>query len=110
MTKWPDPADYLDNSPGIGMEAARYLCEEVGAMCVGTDTVGLEVLPSEEHETFLPVHAYMLATAGCQIIEVLDCEALAGQALYEFAFIGMPLKIRGATGAPLRPIAVPLRV
>ena len=27
---------------------------------------------------------------------------------YEFAFLGFPLKLRGATGSPLRPIAVPL--
>jgi kynurenine formamidase len=28
---------------------------------------------------------------------------------YEFAFLGFPLKLRGATGSPLRPIAVRLR-
>jgi kynurenine formamidase len=31
---------------------------------------------------------------------------LAADRVYEFTFIAAPLKIRGATGSPLRPIAV----
>jgi kynurenine formamidase len=51
----------------------------------------------------------MFSTAGAQIIEVVDLEALAAERIGEFAFLGFPLKLRGATGAPLRPVAVPLR-
>jgi kynurenine formamidase len=43
------------------------------------------------------------------IIEVLDLEALARDKVYEFVFIGAPLKLRGATGAPMRPLAIPMR-
>lgn len=108
ITKWPRP-EYLSNSPGLGLVAARYLCEEAGAMCVATDTIGFEVLPPEQPGTFLPVHCYMLATAGAQIMEVVNMEELAAEQLYEFAFFGFPLRLRGSTGAPLRPIAIPLR-
>jgi kynurenine formamidase len=107
MTRWPDPSGYLADSPGLGLEGARYLCEDVGAMCVGADTVGLEALPSEEG-TFLPVHAYMFATAGSQIIEVVNCEELSRERQFEFAFIAAPIKLNGTTGAPVRPIAIPL--
>jgi kynurenine formamidase len=109
MTKWPDFDGYLVNPPGIGLPAAEFLCEEAGAMCIAGDSIGLEVLPSEEPETFLPVHAYMFATAGAQIIEVVDMEELAAEKQYEFAFLGFPLKLRGATGAPMPSYAVPLR-
>jgi kynurenine formamidase len=108
ITKWPRP-EYLLNAPGLGLAAARYLCEEAGAMCVATDTIAFEVLPPEQPRTFLPVHCYMLATAGAQIMEVVNMEELAADQLYEFAFFGFPLRLRGSTGAPLRPIAVPLR-
>ena len=37
------------------------------------------------------------------------CARSCAEKQYEFAFLGFPLKLRGATGSPLRPIAVPLR-
>ena len=57
-------------------------------MCIAGDTIGLEVLPSEEENVFLPVHAYMFATAGAQIIEVVDMNEIAAEKQYEFAFLG----------------------
>lgn len=109
MTVWPDFDGYIQNQPGIGLEAARYLCEEVGAMCVGGDTLSLEVVPYPEPDMFLPVHSYMFATAGAQIMEVVQLNELAEERRYEFAFLGFPLKLTGATGSPMRPIAIPLR-
>jgi kynurenine formamidase len=109
MTHWPDFDSYLAASPGLTLEAARYLCEELGAMCVGVDTIGADVYPAQEPEALLPVHAYMFATAGAQIMEVVWLEELAAESVYEFAFLGFPLKLAGATGAPLRPVAVPMR-
>jgi kynurenine formamidase len=109
MSRWPDFDGYLLNPPGIGLAAARWLCEEAGAMCIGSDTISLEVLPPEDENTVIPVHAYMFSTAGAQIIEICWLPELAAEKLYEFAFIASPLKLRGATGSPFRPIAVPLR-
>jgi kynurenine formamidase len=107
MTAWPHPDRYLGNEPGIDLDAARWLCEDVGAMCIASDTVALEVLPFAEDE-YAPVHCYMFATAGAQIIEVVNMEEIAAERQYEFAFIGLPVKIHGATGAPLPCLAVPL--
>jgi kynurenine formamidase len=109
MTKWPDFDGYLKNPPGIGLAAAKFLCEEAGAMCIAGDSIALEVLPSEESDVFLPVHCYMFATAGAQIMEVVDMEEIAAEKQYEFAFLGFPMKLRGATGAPMPAYAVPLR-
>lgn len=108
MTRWPDFDGYLLNTPGLTVEGARYLCEEAGAMIVGSDAISPEVLPSED-PGFLPVHAYLLATAGAQIMEVCWLEELAAERQYEFAFLAGCLKLRGATGSPLRPMAIPLR-
>jgi kynurenine formamidase len=109
MTCWPDYDGYLMRSPGLGLPGAKYLCEETGAMIIGTDCVGLDVVPAEEPDSFLPVHCYMFATAGAQIMEVVQLEEVAGEELWEFAFIGGPLKLTGATGSPMRPIAIPLK-
>jgi kynurenine formamidase len=108
MSRWPNP-DYADDQPGITVPAARHLLEDNGAMCIAGDTMSLEVLPSVEEDAFLPVHAYMFATAGAQIMEIVQMDELAAERMYEFAFVGFPLKIAGATGAPMRPVAVPLR-
>jgi kynurenine formamidase len=109
MRVWPDFSGYLENTPGISLASAKWLCEEAGAMCIAADTIALEVLPSEEPDVFLPVHAYMFSTAGAQIIEVVDMEEIAAEKQYEFAFLGFPLKLRGATGAPMPSYAVPLK-
>ena len=95
--------------PGINLDSAKWLCEEAGAMCIAGDTIGLEVIPHDVPDSFLPVHAYMFATAGSQIIEVVWMEELAAEKQYEFAFLGFPMKIRGATGAPMPSVAVPIR-
>ena len=109
MRVWPDFSGYLERPPGLSLAAARWLCEETGAMCIAADTIALEVLPSEQENVFLPVHAYMFATAGAQIVEVVDMEEIAAEEQVEFAFLGFPLKLRGATGAPMPSYAVPLR-
>jgi kynurenine formamidase len=44
--------------------------------------------------------------SGIHIIECLNLEELAADGVTEFLFIAAPMKIRGATGAPLRPLAV----
>ena len=106
MSRWPDAAGFLACPPGLGMAAARMLCEDLEAMCLGLD-VGGEALPPEEPGTFLPVHAYLLSTAGSPLFENLWLEELTRAGPAEFAFIAMPLKLRGSTGMPVRPIALP---
>jgi kynurenine formamidase len=109
MRAWPDFDGYLQRSPGINLPSAKWLCEDAGAMCIAGDTIGLEVMPWDEPDAFLPVHCYMFATAGAQIIEVVDMEEIAAEKQYEFAFLGFPMKLRGATGAPMPSYAVPLK-
>jgi kynurenine formamidase len=51
----------------------------------------------------------MLAEAGVPIMEIVFLDELASEKLYEFAFFGACIRLRGATGAPMRPVAMPLR-
>ncbi|WP_417487493.1 cyclase family protein [Maricaulis sp.] len=98
---------YMDNAPGLGMEAARHLAE-AGAMIVGADNLSFEAFPSEVDGNYVPVHTFLLAQSGIPILELVDLEALARDGVHEFAFIAASLRLRGADAAPLRPIALPV--
>ena len=100
---------FMANPPGLGMAAARYLVEEKGVMLLGADNLSLEAFPSEVEGDYVPVHTYLLGQHGVPIIELAYLEDLAKDGLYEFAFIGGSLKLRGADAAPIRPIAIPFR-
>lgn len=99
---------YMKTPPGLGMEAARYLVEEAGVMIVGADNLSFEAFPSEIDGNYVPLHTYLLAQHGVPIIELAYLEQLARDHVYEFAFIGAALKLRGADAAPLRPVAMSL--
>ncbi|MEA2393896.1 MAG: hypothetical protein QOJ82_1787 [Solirubrobacteraceae bacterium] len=108
MRAWPDRDRYLLNEPGLDRDGAELLAE-AGAIVIGADNVALERAPSADPENHHGVHTYLLAEAGVPIMENVDLEELAAEAVYEYAFIGAGMPIRGATGAPMRPIALPLR-
>lgn len=109
MKHYERAAEYMMNPPGMGIEAARFLVEESGAMTVGADNLSFEAFPSEVDGNYIPVHTYLLAQHGVHILELVQLEELAKDRVYEFAFIGASLKLRGADAAPMRPIAIPLR-
>jgi kynurenine formamidase len=54
----------------------------------------------------MPVHVHLLVESGIHIIECLNLERLAAEGVHEFLFVALPLKIQGATGSPIRPIAI----
>ncbi|MBI3967660.1 MAG: cyclase family protein [Chloroflexi bacterium] len=108
MTVWPDRDRYLMNEPGINREGAELLAK-AGAIMIGGDNVGLEQQPTVDPENRHVVHTYLLAECGIPILEVVDLEALAAERLYEFAFVGACIRLRGATGSPMRPLAFPFR-
>ncbi len=108
MSFYGDGEKFIADAPGLGVDAARFLAEN-GAMIVGADNLSFEAFPSEIEGDYVPVHTYLLAQQGIPIIELAFLDELARDRIYEFAFIGGSLKFRGASAAPIRPIALPLR-
>jgi kynurenine formamidase len=100
-----DARQYINNvvAPGVGIEAARWLSSRK-IFAAGSDTVAFERTPSPE----MAVHLHLLVESGIHIIEVLNLEELARDSVYEFIFVAAPMNIRGATGAPVRPLAFPI--
>lgn len=106
LSGWPD-ADFIESheQAGIDREAALWLAEQ-GVVAVAGDTESLEVLPSTVPGNPHPVHIALLVERGIFILEMVNCEALARDRVYEFCFMCLPLSIRGATGSMVRPVAV----
>ena len=87
--------------PGPGRDGTQWLIDR-GAAMVGSDTPAFEVIPSVGDS----VHCMLLVDRAIHIIENLNLEALAARQARRFLFVGLPLRMAGATGSPLRPIAV----
>jgi len=101
-----DNPRYLSGEPGINLAAARWLTQQ-GVTAIGTDTMAVEVLPGEEAPTVqMPVHQHCLVEAGVYLIENLLLTPLVDARIAEFCFILLPVKFKGATGSPARPIAM----
>jgi kynurenine formamidase len=110
MTHWPDSSKYrMGDQAGLGLDGAKWLVEKNKAMLLGADNFGLESFPSTDKANFAPMHTYLLGQRGVSFLEVVWLEDLAKDKVYEFVFIASALKLRGASGSPVRPIAIPVR-
>ncbi len=101
--------EYLNQYPGINLEAVKWLVESQQIMLLGADNLSFEAFPPEREDNWVPVHTYLLAEKGVMFIEQMYLETLAKDEVYEFAFIAASLKLKGASGSPMRPLAIPFR-
>lgn len=113
--RWDTPKEYIGRDsgvPGVSEAGAQWLTSRQ-PRAVGADTIAFERLaPGAAHST-LPAHRVLLVECGINIIETMELEALAGafgvaesSRTREFLFVLSPLPIVGATGSPVRPLAV----
>jgi kynurenine formamidase len=101
-----DSARYLAGAPGIDADAARWLTSQ-DCVAIAADNMALEVLPGTEHpEVVMPVHQHCLAEAGVHIIENLVMDDLVAREVFKFCFMLSAVKFKGATGCPVRPVAI----
>jgi kynurenine formamidase len=104
---WDDAKQYITGGDGLNVcgpgpaePAARWLSKH-GIFAAGSDTVSFEKVPSR-----MEVHVHLLVEEGIHIIECLNLEDLARDGVKEFLFVALPLKLRGGTGSPVRPVAL----
>jgi len=104
---WSKPDEYL-RAAGVSATGCSWLVAKHVAV-VGADNMAFDLLTGErdpELNATLPGHILFLVRAGIPILENLNLEELAAAKVYEFLFVCLPLKMRGATGSPVRPIAI----
>ncbi|MBH98305.1 MAG: cyclase [Rhodospirillaceae bacterium] len=108
---WDNPSKYNDSyigvgenegSPGIYADIVRVLIERKISL-VGADSCCVEVRPRPGVEN---VHRMLFLRDGIPMLENMELRGLAADEVYEFLFIGLPERIKGATGSPMRPIAI----
>ena len=106
---WPD-ADAMEahKTAGPDLSAAEWLLEQ-GVVATGTDTETYEVMPTPDRGSPAnpqPVHTKLLIENGIYLLESIYLEEIARDRVYEFLFVMLPLKIRGATGSMVDPVAM----
>ena len=104
---------YGRTSPGIGVAAGEWLARQDPMLvaadncCIGARVPDLQLArPPLADQPFLSIHAMMLIQYGIHLLENLKLESLAAARAYEFAFVVQPLKLKGATGSTVAPVAI----
>jgi len=103
---WRDEQAYLQ-AAGVSKSGTLWAAKH-GVVAVGADNMAWDVPDERDPETgsTLFAHVYLLPQKGIYIMENLNLEGLARDRRHIFAFVGIPLKFNGATGSPLRPLAL----
>ena len=101
-----DNAKYLgEQSPGPGQDAAKWIIGK-GVRLAGDDTATFEKRPAAYGKELFSVHMMLLADSGIYIVENVNLEPLSAAKAYTVALVITPLRIQGASGSPLRAIAL----
>ncbi|MDX2178453.1 MAG: cyclase family protein [Bryobacteraceae bacterium] len=104
---WNDEATYL-RAAGVHKSGSIWAAEQ-GVAAVGADNMAWDTLNGDrdpETGSTMFAHVYLIPKKGVYIVENLLLEELSRDRVYEFAFIAAPLKMIGATGSPIRPLAI----
>ena len=108
---WTNPSRYNDSrfgvgenegSPGIGPAVAGWLVSRKVSM-VGADSCCVQIMPPTNPGN---VHHILFFEEGIGLLENMELKDIARDEVYEFLFLNLTLRIKGATGSPVRPIAV----
>jgi kynurenine formamidase len=87
------------NGPGLSAEAARWLGQQhIAAFGVETMSPGVRKVSNKE------VHHICGELGFTHYENLINLHLLVGRG--RFRFVGLPLKIRGGTGSPVRAVAV----
>jgi kynurenine formamidase len=104
---WGGSEEVYLAAAGVGKSGTLWAADRE-VVAVGADNMAWDALDDRDPETgsSLFAHVYLLPQKGIYIIENLNLEELARDRQWEFGFVGVALKFQGATGSPLRPLAV----
>jgi kynurenine formamidase len=100
-----DNPRYVKTCPGVGVAAAEWLAKQ-DPILVGADNWPVEVAPNPDPQLSLPGHQIFLVVNGIHLLENLKLDELAAKKVYEFAFAMQPLKVQGASGSTVSPVAI----
>ena len=94
---WKTPRGH--DRPVLSIEATRYLVQEIGIHCIGTDATGLEVRGRNDQ----PVHELLFAHDVAMIESLTNLDQLHSS---RFEIIVLPLMVEGMDSCPVRVVAL----
>ncbi|MDH3595312.1 MAG: cyclase family protein [Rhodospirillales bacterium] len=101
-----DNGKFNGGEPGIGMEVAKWLSDEVKAGVVGADSWAVEAVPNPDGACVFCVHQHLLARHGILLQENMYLDDLVGDGVNTFMYVYSPAPITGATGSMGAPVAI----
>jgi kynurenine formamidase len=116
---WEEPDEqktYYTKGPGLSYDAVQYIADKAVVLVAldnpFTDPVSEgqlvgEAPPPEGTPAGLPfvIHHYNLTQAGIHQIQNAHLEEMAADKVWTSCTIILPLRIRGGSGSPVRPVA-----
>jgi kynurenine formamidase len=108
FTRLGSAENFWRGEPGIGLACADWLHRrEVAA--IAADNFGVEVVPPDE-KMLMECHCVLIRDLGMSFGEIFNLDALAADCardqIWEFFFTAAPLKVEGAVGSPITPLAI----
>jgi kynurenine formamidase len=102
------PLNLSQSAPGLYASCVKWLRER-GASILGSDVVQ-DVRPSRVEGVNQPIHQMALRALGMPLIDNADLDALSEEAArrrrWTYLLTVNPLRVPGATGGPVNPIAM----
>lgn len=100
-TSWENEVDndyYFNHSPGLSEDAAEYLIDKrVNAVCIDSPSI------DRGSDINFPVHKLLLSKDILIVENLCNLSKIDNQ---NFTLIMTPLKLSGASGSPIRAIAI----
>lgn len=102
-----DPEKYFGDSPGLNVDGIMWFRDK-NLIAVGGDNYCIEQRPIEENDfdNFYPSHRVLIGERGFYIIENLNLEKLSEKNIYEFEFVGAPIRCYGGSASLMNPLAI----
>ncbi len=94
---WPDPKTTAGSPAYIGSEVIQWIIARKPSM-VGSDA-NLDGPDAK-------VHSELILKNGIFNLELMDFATFPTEKVYKFLFVFTPLRLKGATGSPGRPLAI----
>jgi kynurenine formamidase len=100
-----DGERYAASEPGLDLSGARW-CIERRVTVIGADNWAVEQVTATAGDEAFPVHQETITRNGVYLLENVRTAELAADGVNEFCCVIAPVRLRGASGSMVGPVAV----